>query len=452
MKKVLFFQQHPDDEASALELQLAHWLKSQGAQCLHVVCGTRDFRVCDRFAVDVDPGVRASACSSPCFQKNYQERKQLELATTTLGDMTAPGVIGTANAWFFSSTGKDLRNENFEGIPLFPFVLSSLARSVQAWESLDPNGVDRYVCSEWMRYAIQLFAAALEACERFHPDILVAGEGKLLSSRVAIAVAKQMEIPFLSVAHCPGEDRFRMGLQRAALPVALGSVAPDGTLQRLRADERAQLTPYLARPQKRSGPKTAVLLSGIPWSLDAVRQRGLFPRQIDWIQTVVATLQRHEDWRLILDPHPQDPGWNGPARESPLQEMRSIPFSKDRVSIAPDASRRSWQNADLVLDYGTDEGLLAAASGIPVITLHEPAWSSWGVGCSPVTREQFESELENRLRLPIVSENEVEIALAIAHDYFFQSVGFKNCPEDFARVAEIALSLASPLAAGAATA
>lgn len=439
--RVLFFGQTYGSYTAGFEASLAKNLQMRGVTTRHVVCGSRDFRVCDLYDAYREGVQREIACAGPCTKGTTEFLRRLEIPFQTIGNFVSPEIRNSVR-WLLAS-GKDPRSIEFQGINLYEFTKATLGHYFNAWYSLDPDGKDRWHAMELIGNAVESLSAAAAAIERYNPEAVVVWNGNLLTSRAAIHVARAMGIDTyafetgvfaaavvgaknkavmpedLSEAwnawkHHPLTDEENAAMEKAILAFEhrLGVIVTEGSREKM---TREELFRVLGVPKTE---RLAILFTTLPWETGV---RGIpFEDQRDWILETAKYFAAHPEWTLVVRIHPIEalPGLGD--REGMDKRLEGISFPPNVRVVRSTEKLDTYclmDYSDLGLSWFSTTGIEMAVRGKPIVVCGNPNYRGMGFTYDPETPERYFQTLDRVLANPRLTPEWAELAKRYTHLY-----------------------------------
>lgn len=446
--RFLFFGQIYSSFQCWLETAVSTSLRLQGHEALHIQCGPGAFSLCDVFHIDSPPGQREEHCKGPCTEDYGRILAMHGVEPHGIQEFWTAEEEGLAKKWAVSSANvEDLRREIYRGYPLFEIAKWSVYRYLRRFDTLDPNGKDRWIFTEMMKNARLAVDAAERVLDHCAIDRIVLWNGFNSTQRALMEVAKKRGIKFFSLEHGMLHNSCMLFEDMTAGVYDFDREWESWKDHPLSPEETRWIQDYMASRQRREGflfpvgegdalsreqlcrelqipptTKLVTLFTNCSWDTAIETAHRPFHSQVHWIEESLRIVAKHPNWHAVVRIHPAENSSPGHLTREPLFErLQSLSLPVNVRVIRPETKLDSYslmRHSDLGIPYVSTVGMEMACLGRPVLSGGFSHYSDKGFSPSFETIANYTCALEEQLRQPQCAPGAVEAAHRYSHLFF----------------------------------
>ena len=432
-----------------LEGALLHSLRNAGAEVRFISCDGA-FPACEINRANMNPRHKMSC--QDCQGETFQLLRDLRVDWEGFGAYIDRARRHEAKAFIDAIPAHQLFDAVWKGQPIGEWGKSSALTHYRMyapdWENAAFVAITRAV----LVGTILSYEACLTLFDEFQPDVLIVMNGRFFPHRVAIEVAKQRGVRFITHERGRQDGHYRVvdGATVHALSDyqkmwALWTDIPLSTeedhrihylFELRRLGKNLNWVPFSPPPSDEGKVRRALALDDRPlvtcftssddelatmpeWS------EGAFPVSLNWIPATVALARQRSDLMVVIRAHPNLGRMGGNKSALALLEQIALDLPENCRLVRPNDDISSYTLADMtdvVVVYCSTMGLESAVTGKPVVTVAK-GWygeAGWVTFCrSP---ESYSASIDEALARG--SSREVA-RLALRHAYLrFETMNF----------------------------
>ena len=341
----------------------------------------------------------------------------------------------------------------FDGIPLGANQDIAISRYFFRGSPED-NSDGRRVTGEFIYSAVLLEKAFYRAIEEFSPEMIIVPNGKVSWASIATALGEKHGIKVISIADlalfgkCGEGKGWMFSDEGPAVDFKLVRSWGKWKDVPLTDEENEVLDRYLVSRKRGTryypDPKDKIadiekelnieftspvitLFSNVVWDTSVIRKHRVFKDMFDWIEETINAADG-SDYILVIRTHPAEKGVDGfVSRQKVVDEIhRRMPSLPPNVRIIPSESTISSYTllniSEASLTYTSTLGMETVLSGKTTLTCSIPHWSGRGFSVDVASKEEYRAYLQDFSSIPVMNENQVELARRYAYMFFFRNL------------------------------
>lgn len=403
--KVLFLTPRSWASHVQQEALIGHALALRGAVVEFASCGG-GLEICDRSNISESPPMPCRTCTG------YTE-PSIDAHGFARHSLIQDGTPESSWLELDSIAAQDLLEVEYEGLPL-----GAIIDIPTQWFLLTTNTEDPLVPltrRRFLRSARRIAVGLGRVLDQVRPDRIVVLNGGFLFEAVAIALARQRQLPFTSYERGFRNETLFFKTDDAAIDYDMGGawethrrvpLTPrmEKEVDELISSRRSGLKSFSpsGRPSIRphGGGTTFVLFTNLTWDSAVIHREVAFAGVRDWIEASIEGVRRRPDTRLIVRIHPAEVKLPGMATREPFRGLIDSMFPELPANVtlidADDAtsSYHLMDLADVGLVYTSTTGLEMVLGGKPVIVAAKTHYRGRGFTLDAVDPKSFEDLLD----------------------------------------------------------
>ena len=413
----------------AIESTIARALQVRGHDVRVFACDAQ-LNACDVFRETTQPRDRWSC--KWCMRTTRKNLVPVRDLQGWLGEFLDPGLRRRLDAWVAGLGPAELLEATWDGRPVGAWALSSALYQFRAVE-YDPTHEKMVAITRDMVHAAALSAEALTLLYRyFRPDVVVLLNGRFVSHRVAVELARESGIRYVTYERGFSKHALRLHADRLThdlrnyeepwerwgdVPLAEDELERvDRFLHDRRHGRNLSWAPFSPPPREDDdlraqldlgdAPVVAVFTSTLGETAVFPEYReGAFPEGRDWLPAVLELATRFPEHRFVLRMHPNLGDVKGMGRSPELDQIEWVAahLPENCRLVRPGDEVSSYRLADLsagVLVYASMLGLEMAAEGRDVVAVARGWYGKTGI----VRFAQTPADMERELRAMLTSD------------------------------------------------
>lgn len=452
--RFLFFGQTYAPLQTMLDAALAATLRQRGHETAQVYCSPEAFSVCDVFNVDTGVGHRSKVCKGSCVNSCNTIHKAHGVSPYEISTFWSTEEQDAATLWAARESGtQDLLQVEYRGYRLFEMAKWSIYRYLKRVDNVDPNGRDRWICTEMMKAARLTIDASERLFDQTHFDRLVIWNGINMSQRIAMETARKRGITFFAYEVGLNRSTIILAKNQPAVPIDFRKAWSEWKHKALTEEENQWVDQYLNSRKQRldlalpygsdekmsaedvrsrlgipAKAKIVPLFTNLNCDTSMEGVNTIFKDQEDWIRQTANFFENHPDHVCVVRIHPAEILKKIPQTHEPM-----VPRIKDVVNIPnvrvinPETVFDSYalmEHGAFGITYVSTVGIEMACENKAVLTSGYAHYHGAGFSWDPTSQEEYFHRLQSLVQNPAAPQDSREFARRYAH-LFFRLVSMK---------------------------